>query len=119
MGRGREGPKLFLDNYEGILQTDGYAAYERVGGPKLIHACCWSHARRLFVDAVKLNPKDAAAMDLVKRIDELFAIDARAREQKLSHQARGPQQQVFLFSIMTFFTGCYHDMLYTEGAAGV
>jgi hypothetical protein len=113
MGRGREGPKLFLDKYEGILQTrgphgqvqvrgveaDGYAAYERVGGPKLIHACCWSHARRLFVDAVKLNPKDAAAMDLVKRIDELFAIDARAREQQLSHHARGPQQQVHVAGV--------------------
>jgi transposase len=94
MGRSREGPKLFLDKYEGILQTDGYAAYERVGGPKLIHACCWSHARRLFVDAVKLNPKDAAAMDLVKRIDELFAIDARAREQKLSHHARHELRQL-------------------------
>ncbi len=25
MGRGREGPKLFLKQFEGILQTDGYA----------------------------------------------------------------------------------------------
>jgi hypothetical protein len=94
MGRSREGPKLFLNKYEGILQTDGYAAYERVGGPKLIHACCWSHARRLFVDAVKLNPKDPAAMDLVKRIDELFAIDARARAQQISNQARGQLRQL-------------------------
>ncbi len=94
MGRSREGPLLFLDKYEGILQTDGYAAYERVGGPKLIHACCWSHARRLFVDAVKLNPKDPAAMDLVKRIDELFAIDARAREQQLPHHARHELRQL-------------------------
>ncbi len=99
MGRSREGPKLFLDKYEGILQTDGYAAYERVGGPKIIHACCWSHARRLFVDAVKLNPKDAAAIDIVKRIDEIFAIDARAREQQISHQARGPQQQVHVAGV--------------------
>ncbi len=28
MGRAREGPRLFLDQYEGLLQTDGYAAYE-------------------------------------------------------------------------------------------
>ena len=26
MGRGREGPKKFLGQFEGILQTDGYAA---------------------------------------------------------------------------------------------
>jgi hypothetical protein len=26
LGRGRDGPKQFLDQFEGILQTDGYAA---------------------------------------------------------------------------------------------
>jgi transposase len=56
MGRAREGLKLFLDKYEGILQTDGYAAYDGVGGKNLIHAACWSHARRKFTDALKLNP---------------------------------------------------------------
>ena len=27
-----------------------------VGGPKLVHVGCWAHARRKFVDAVKVNP---------------------------------------------------------------
>jgi len=31
MGREREGPLRFLANFEGILQTDGYAAYDRDG----------------------------------------------------------------------------------------
>jgi len=43
LGRGREGPKEFLGQFEGILQTDGYGAYDRVGGPKLVHAGCWAH----------------------------------------------------------------------------
>ena len=88
MGRGREGPKDFLGQFEGILQTDGYVAYESVGGPKVVHAGCWAHARRKFVDAVKLNPQDAVATRIVKLIDELFAIDALAREDKLDHAAR-------------------------------
>jgi len=88
LGRGREGPKEFLGQFEGILQTDGYAAYESVGGPKLVHAGCWSHSRRKFIDAVKLNPNDAVSTSIVKRIDELFAIDALAREEKLDHAAR-------------------------------
>jgi hypothetical protein len=25
------------------LQTDGYVAYDGVGGPKIVHACCWAH----------------------------------------------------------------------------
>jgi transposase len=45
MSRGREGPAQFLGKFEGILQTDDYSAYERgIGGPKMVHASCWSHA---------------------------------------------------------------------------
>jgi transposase len=44
LGREREGPKWFLANFEGILQSDGYGAYDRVGGPGMVHAGCWAHA---------------------------------------------------------------------------
>ena len=88
LGRGRDGPKEFLRQFEGILQTDGYGAYDRVGGPKMVHACCWAHARRKFFEAAKLNPSDAAATRMVARIDDLFGIDAQAREQNLDHAAR-------------------------------
>jgi transposase len=88
MGRGRDGPKEFLGKFEGLLQTDGYIAYEKVGGPKLVHAACWSHARRHFFDALKLNPEDAAATRVVVAIDDLFAIDAEARTRKLDVAAR-------------------------------
>jgi transposase len=88
LGRGREGPKQFLGGFEGILQTDGYIAYEHVGGPKIVHACCWAHARRHFIDALKLNPADAIATAIVGRMDGLFGIDAEARAQNLDHTAR-------------------------------
>lgn len=88
LGRGRDGPKKFLEQFEGILQTDGYAAYDHVGGPKMVHACCWAHARRKFFEAAKLNPSDAAATRIVARIDDLFGIDAPARAQNLDHAAR-------------------------------
>ena len=38
MGREREGPKRFLGHFEGILQSDGYAAYDHVG-PAQDRAC--------------------------------------------------------------------------------
>jgi transposase len=88
LGRGREGPKQFLGNYAGILQTDGYQAYEQVGGPGMVHAACWTHARRGFSDVVKLNPGDPVAVPIVKKINDLFAIDALAREQNLTLAAR-------------------------------
>ena len=80
MSRGREGPARFLGQFEGILQTDDYIAYERgIGGPKMVHAACWAHPRRRFVDAVKLNRQDAASIRAVKLMDELFAIDREAQ----------------------------------------
>jgi len=88
MGRGREGPKEFLGNWEGILQTDGYQAYEGVGGPKLVHVGCWAHARRKFVDAVKVNPQDGAAVSMVLRMDALFLVDRDARQKQMSAAER-------------------------------
>ena len=88
MGRGREGPKNFLSRFTGILQTDGYVAYEGVGGKGMVHAACWAHARRKLFDAVKLSPGDQVARQLVKRIDDLFEIDAEAREADMNHAKR-------------------------------
>jgi transposase len=88
LGRGREGPKQFLGKYGGILQTDGYVAYEKVGGPGLVHAGCWTHCRRGFANVAKLNPGDPIATPILEKINALFAIDAAAHEQGLSLEAR-------------------------------
>jgi transposase len=88
LGRGREGPKKFLGKWEGILQTDGYQAYDNIGGDKLVHVGCWAHARRKFVDAVKVNPQDGAAINMVTRMDALFLVDRHARQQHLSVEER-------------------------------
>jgi transposase len=88
LGRGREGPKRFLGQFEGILQTDGYTAYDQIGGKRMVHAACWSHARRQFFEAVQLNPRDPVATPIVAAMDELFAIDAEAHRKGLTIAAR-------------------------------
>src|SRR5580658_1320133 len=88
LGRGRDGPAKFLKDWNGILQTDGYQAYDNVGGPGLSHVGCWAHARRKFVDAVKVNPKDGASIAMVTRMDALFLVDRHARQQQLSAEER-------------------------------
>jgi len=93
LGRGREGPKTFLGQFDGILQTDGYIAYEKVGGPKMVHACCWTHARRGFYEAHKLSPGETVARGIVVLIDELFGIDAEARAQGLGPVERDALRQ--------------------------
>lgn len=93
LGRSREGPKKFLGDFQGILQTDGYAGYNSTGGNCMVHAACWAHARRKVFDAVKLSPGDRLATQLVARIDELFAIDAEARSGGINQVARHALRQ--------------------------
>jgi transposase len=57
-------------------------------GPGLVHVGCWAHARRKFVDAVKVNPKDGAAIQMVTRMDALFLVDRHARQPRLSLEER-------------------------------
>jgi transposase len=91
--RGRDGPKQFLGQFAGRLQTDGYAAYDQIGGAGMVHACCWSHVQRYFAEVLELNPKDPLATPIVERIAELFAIDAQARQQGLSLEVRDALRQ--------------------------
>jgi hypothetical protein len=93
LGRGREGSLRFLGQFQGLLQTDGYAAYDQIGGPLLVHAACWAHARRTFFEAVQLNPKDAVAIRIVEHIDRLFTIDAEARAKEMDLTARHQLRQ--------------------------
>jgi transposase len=93
MGRGRDGPKKFLAGFNGILQTDGYAAYDKVGGPKLVHAACWSHSRRKFYEAHQVSPGESVAKGIVQLIDDLFGIDAEARAQNLDWAGRDQLRQ--------------------------
>jgi len=93
LGRGRDGPKRFLGEFEGILQTDGYAAYNQIGGKRMVHAACWAHARRQFFEAVQLNPRDPIATPIVTRMDELFAVDAEARRRVIGLTGRHALRQ--------------------------
>jgi transposase len=97
MGREREGPKRFLGNFEGILQSDGYGAYDHIGGKQMVQAACWAHARRKFFDAVKLNPEDQTSIRIVAQMNELFAIDAQASQEGLSQIDRHLQGRRRLF----------------------
>lgn len=98
MTRSKEVPKAFFKDYGGILHTDGYAAYEKdIGAEGMIHACCIAHARRKFIDAVKVqtNAKatDPKLESVVVLVDGLFAIDREARQQKLSLDDRHALRQ--------------------------
>jgi transposase len=85
-----------LKGYTGVLQTDGYAAYrsladpKRDGGPATL-AFCWAHWRRQWFDIAKSPPAPIAAQAL-KRIAELYEIEAEIRG-KSAEERRAARQQ--------------------------
>lgn len=83
MSRGRDGPRRFLEGFEGTLQSDGYSAYDKLGSG-IRYAGCLAHVRRKFFEAHKLSPKDAAARQLLDQIAEIYAVEAEARHANAS-----------------------------------
>ena len=83
-GRSGEHADRMLAGFEGILHVDGYAGYNRLacdrreGGAPLRLAYCWAHARR---EINRATPKAGSPMadDLLKRIAELYKIEATIR----------------------------------------
>ena len=93
MGRSREGPAKFLGEFGGLLQSDGYGAYDKIGGEGIVHAGCMAHLRRRFVDALKLAPGHAAAEAIVAGIAELYAVEKQAREAGMPAEERKKLRQ--------------------------
>ena len=88
MGRGREGPRRFLGTFGGYLQSDGYSAYDKIGGEGIVFMGCMTHARRGFVEALKINPKESHATGIVEVVGALYAVEAHAREKGMSAAER-------------------------------
>jgi transposase len=83
--RGGEHPARHLASYAGILQADAYAGFgelydgKRKPGP-ITEAACWSHGRRHFFEQADLR-KAPLAVEAVRRIDDIFAIERRINGQ--------------------------------------
>ena len=76
--RGQVGPMEFLKDFKGILQTDGYAAYEVFGRDKEITLlACLAHARRKF-DESKSNDKERSEQ-MLNLIQKLYAIERKVK----------------------------------------
>ena len=73
-GRAAVWPKETLVNYQGYLQTDGYAAYNQFDDvPGIVTLNCWAHARRKFIDAQSFDA--AKAREVLTQIQLLYAIE--------------------------------------------
>lgn len=85
--RSGEVAKLFLDDYQGAVQTDGYKGYDFLDQKSdIIHVGCWAHARRKFMDVKKASSSKRAgsADEALKYIKLLYRLEKTARQKKMS-----------------------------------
>ncbi|GAB6865119.1 IS66 family transposase [Bacteroides acidifaciens] len=86
--------KSFLEHFMGTLSTDGYTVYRMFDGEdsKVLHIGCWTHCRRLWVDAL---PSDRTAMEIINSIGDMFMNEDLFRTMKLSgEQIKGKRRQL-------------------------
>ena len=80
-----------LKKFKGLIQTDGYSGYQSFQHTEgVVHFACWDHARRKFVEVVKVTQQtpDSLAHRYLRLIQQLYRIEAKARAFKLTHDHR-------------------------------
>jgi hypothetical protein len=93
-GRAGEYAKQILAGFNGTLQVDGYAGYNRLlkrqeGAIRLAH--CWAHARRKLFDVAKAGKATPIADEGMAQIQALYRIEKEIRGN--SPEARATARQ--------------------------
>ena len=95
----REGkhPQAFLSGYAGFLNVDGYQGYYALEDNGVTLCGCWTHARRKFVDALKVIPKnqqkDSPASVGLAYCDKLFELERKYDEQQITPEQRRERRE--------------------------
>lgn len=83
--RSQDSPaKFFPAEAKGTLQSDGYSVYPALceKRPGIVHATCWSHARRYWVQASEGGGQ--IVLDILADIQKLFQLEGEARARALA-----------------------------------
>ncbi len=106
--RRQEHPDDHLKGWRGILQADAYGGYNGLYDPKrkpgpVTSALCWAHARRGFFELADIAasarrgpsaaPVSPIALEAVRRIDAIFAIERDINGRSAEERRRVRQEQ--------------------------
>jgi transposase len=84
-------PQSHLAAFAGVLQVDGYTGFNALAGERKESAVqlafCWAHVRRKFFDFHHATASPIAA-EALRRIAELYQIEARIRGRPPDERAR-------------------------------
>ncbi len=93
--------QLFKD-YQGVIQTDGYAVYDIYENKKgVLPIGCWAHARRKFEEA--LSEDKARASYALEQIGLLYDVERQADQKNLSFDERAGLRSRLSYPIMVVF----------------
>jgi transposase len=91
--RKSEHPARHLQHFEGVLQADAYAGFNRVyADGKVVHAACWAHVRRKFVDVHEAQ-RSPVALEVLRRIGALYDIEREVRGKLPEERLRVRQER--------------------------
>lgn len=91
--RKAERPISHLRHFKGVLHVDGYAGFEQLAGKgDVVLAACWAHMRRKFYDVAQTTGSPVA-QDILRRVGELYAIEAEVRGQSPPHRLTARRQR--------------------------
>ena len=122
--RSGEHPRQHLARYSGIFQADAYSGYAQLYAPErqpglIVEAACWAHARRPFFVFADVEgaarrkatgktpaPLSPVAMEVVQRIDAIFAIerDINGQAPDLRHAVRQSQAKPLVEALHAYLS---------------
>jgi transposase len=86
-------PQTHLANFSGVLQADAFAGYDKIYAAGRVHeAACMAHARRKIHD-LHVRKATITTTEALRRIGELYAIEAQIRGQLPDERRRIRQMQ--------------------------
>ena len=102
--RSAQGPLGWLGKWQGFLQADAYAGYDKLyargGAPgdkspgPVTEVACWAHARRKFFDAQESDP--ARSLWMLEMIRRLYAVEKEAADRDAPTAKGEPSLRLFL-----------------------
>jgi transposase len=107
--RGGENVERHLAGYTGLLQVDGWGAYnrlaeaKRVGGPLQL-AACWAHLRRKFFE-LHVSGVSHVASETIERMAGLWVVEEKIRGQNadVRHATRLEQSAGIVAELWPFW----------------
>lgn len=107
-GRSGQHVRDVLADWQGQLMVDDYGGYKALFKTGVIELGCWAHARRKFFELHQANGSPVA-FEALRRIGELYALEAQAKtfepEQRLALRQQQAQPKLLEFKIWLDETG--------------